>query len=160
MMDHTNIEIRRLNTSDLRALVGLNDEVQSLHAALYPRDFKRIVDAEELHRFMASIMDREENKVALACVAGVDAGYIWFEIQNRPETPFTFAKRRVFLHHICVASDHRRRGVASALMRYMDACSKENDAVEMVLETWSLNEDAHAFFRSCGFERHRIVMRK
>jgi GNAT superfamily N-acetyltransferase len=49
---------------------------------------------------------------------GVPIGYVWFEVQAQPETPFRPRRPRIYVHHISVAPEARRRGTATALLRY------------------------------------------
>jgi ribosomal protein S18 acetylase RimI-like enzyme len=154
------IGIRKAGTCDVAALVKLNGQVQSLHAALYPGDFKPKVDDDELADFMISVMEQDENRILIAEIDEIAVGYVWLEIKNCPETALTFARRVVFLQQICVNSGHRRRGIGSALLIQIEQFAKEDGADEILLGTWSSNEIAQGFFRSRGFEPFTILMRK
>ena len=59
--------------------------------------------------------------IEIAQADRVPVGYVWFEVQARPETPFTPPRSRISVHHcIAVAPAPRRRGIATALMRYVE----------------------------------------
>lgn len=154
------LDIRTADSSDVKALVRLNRQVQSLHAALYPNDFKANVDDDELSEFILATMDQYDNKVAIAEIEDRAVGYIWFEVRNSPETVLTFARRIVFLQQICVEADHRRHRIGAALLQHMEHFATQDFADEIVLGTWSSNEVAQAFFRSCGYEAFTLFMRK
>jgi ribosomal protein S18 acetylase RimI-like enzyme len=94
------------------ALARLNGQTQRLHATLYPRDFKTQVDEAELRSFLRAALARGGARWLVAEIEGSVVGYAWLEIQIRPETLFRFAKQRLFLHHLCVDGNHRRRGIA------------------------------------------------
>jgi ribosomal protein S18 acetylase RimI-like enzyme len=154
------LDIRTADPSDVKALVRLNRQVQSLHAALYPNDFKANVDDDELSEFILATMDQYGNRIAIAEIAGNAVGYVWFEVRNRPETALTFAKRTVFLQQICISSDNRRQKIGSALMRHVEQFATKENADEIILGAWSSNETARSFFPSCGFEAFTILLRK
>jgi ribosomal protein S18 acetylase RimI-like enzyme len=73
---------------------------------------------------------------------------------------FHFAKRRLFLQQLCVDGDHRRHGVASALMDHAARLARENSVEEIALDTWSANGTAQSFFHARGFEPYMALMRK
>ncbi len=153
------IEVKRAEAADLDMLAGLNGQVQDLHAALYPEYFKPRVDPDRLRAFLTRAMSGAGDAFLIATSDGVGAGYAWLGLQHRLEPPFSAESKRVYLHHICVDAAHRRRGVASALMDAARRIARENGAGEIMLDTWAANEEAQAFFRSCGFEPMRLMMR-
>jgi ribosomal protein S18 acetylase RimI-like enzyme len=154
------VTIRNADDVDLDALIRLNPQVQRLHAQVYPADFKSLTGEGEVRDFFASAMRRTHHAILVAQVHGAVVGYAWFEIQDRPQTPFTFAKRRVFLHHICVDSGHQRMGVGSALITRVEAHALAAGIGEVALDMWPLNDTAQAFFKSCGLKTYRLFLRK
>jgi ribosomal protein S18 acetylase RimI-like enzyme len=103
---------------------------------------------------------RGYTRILLAQVNGAVVGYAWFEIQDLPQTPFTWPRKRVFLHHICVDFDHRRLGGGSALITRVEERALAGGIGEVALDMWSLNDTAQAFFKSCGMETYRLFLRK
>ena len=154
------VTIRNAADTDLDVLIRLNAQVQSLHEQAYPADFKSSTDEAEVRDFLASVMRRTGHAILLAQVDGAIVGYAWFEIQDRPQTPFTWAKKRVLLHHICVDSGHRRLGAGSALITRVEERALAGGIGEFALDMWSLNDTAQAFFKSCGLETYRHFLRK
>jgi diamine N-acetyltransferase len=154
------VTIRNAVDADLDALIRLNAQLQRLHAQVYPADFKSLADEGEVRDFLVSAMRRSDHTILLAQVDGTIVGYAWFEIQDRPQTPFTWPKKSVFLHHICVDSGHRRLGVGSALINRVEERALAGSIGEFALDMWSLNETAQAFFKSCGLKPYRLFLRK
>src|ERR1700683_5203132 len=146
------VTIRTAVHADLDALIRLNAQVQRLHAQAYPADFKSLTDEGEVRDFFASVMRQTDHIILLAQVVDAVGGYARFEIQDRPQTPFTWAKKRVFLHHICVDSGHRRLGVGSALMTRVEERAFAAGIGEVALDMWPLNDTAQAFFKSLGLK--------
>jgi ribosomal protein S18 acetylase RimI-like enzyme len=154
------VTIRNAVDADLDALIRLNAQVQKVHAQVYPADFKSLTDEGEVRDFLASVMRRTDHTLVVAQVDDAVVGYAWIEIQVRPQTPFTWAKKRVFLHHICVDSGHRRTGVGSALITCVEKRAHAAGIGEFALDMWSLNDTAQAFFESSGLETYRLFLRK
>jgi ribosomal protein S18 acetylase RimI-like enzyme len=154
------VTIRNAEDADLDALIRLNAQVQKVHAQFYPADFKSLADEGEVRDFLASTMRQPDHTILVADVDGVVAGYAWIEIQERPQTPFTWAKKRVFLHHICVDSGRQRLGVGSALIARVEEQALAADIGEFAMDVWSLNTAAQAFFKSCGLKTYRLFLRK
>ena len=154
------VTIRNAVDADLDPLIRLNKQVQELHAQVYPADFKSLTDEGEVRDFLASVIRRTDHTILLAQVDGAVVGYAWFEIQDRPQTPFTWPRKRVFLHHICVDSGHRRLGVGAALITRVEERALAGGIGEFALDMWLLNDTAQAFFKSCGLQTYRLFLRK
>jgi ribosomal protein S18 acetylase RimI-like enzyme len=154
------VVIKNATDADLDALIRLNAQVQRLHAHSYPADFKSSTEESEVRNFFASVIQRVDHTILLAQVDGADVGYAWIEVMNRPATPFTWAKKRAFLHHICVDSGHRRLGVGSALITQVEERALAAGVGEFVLDMWSFNDSAQQFFKSCGLATYRLFLRK
>jgi shikimate dehydrogenase len=154
------VTIRNAVDADLDALISLNAQLQRLHAQVYPTDFKSLTDEGDVRDFLASVMRQTDHTILLAQVDGAVVGYAWFEIQHRPQTPFTWPGKRVFLHHICVYSGHRRLGVGSALITRVEERALAGGIGEFALDMWALNDTAQAFFKSCGLKTYRLFLRK
>jgi ribosomal protein S18 acetylase RimI-like enzyme len=153
-------EIRAAGQSDLDALVRLNQDVQALHARLYPDDFKADPDPVDVRLFFAERLDDPKSVIGLAEQDGRAVGYVWFDIQARPDTPFTFARRRLYICHIAVEPQARRRGIASALLGYVERRAAREGIDEIALDSWTANLDAQHFFGARGFVACHASLRK
>ena len=101
-----------------------------------------------------------ENHVRLADGDDGPSGYVWFEVQERPETPLTLARKRIYIHHLSVRPTARRRGVASALLRQVEAEAQAGGITIIALDTWAANVAARNFFAACGFAPFNLSFRK
>jgi ribosomal protein S18 acetylase RimI-like enzyme len=90
----------------------------------------------------------------------VPIGYVWFEVQVRLETPFSPSRSRMYVHHISVAPEARRRGIVSALTRYVEQRAASEGINEIASDTWAANLDAQHSFRSQGFAVFNVMLRK
>ncbi len=150
------IVVRIATAADLDTLAQLNQVVQSVHAELYPDDFRANVDAEGLKALLAPRLAN----VIIAEVDGRPVGYIWFEMQTRPASPFSPARRRLYIHHLSVSPAARRRGVAGALMAHAEAYAEGEGTDEIALSHWAANTGAQNFFAAQGFAPYQLLLRK
>ncbi|WP_113888576.1 GNAT family N-acetyltransferase [Roseiarcus fermentans] len=154
------LHIRAAKNDDFPVLAQLSEPVQKLHAALYPVDFKRDVDAVNVASFFERVAARPESAIAIAEQDGVPVGYIWFDISSRPENAFKPPQSFVYIHHVSVAPDARRRGVASAMLAYAKEKAHAAGVDEIRLDTWIANVEARQFFEAHGFAPFIVMLRR
>jgi ribosomal protein S18 acetylase RimI-like enzyme len=154
------IVVRRATGEDAGTLVQLNRTVQDLHVRLYPGDFKQVVTELDAAVFFSGRLRTPDCVFGIAEVDLAPVGYVWFDLQSRPETPFTPARRRLYVHHVSVVPEAQRRGIGSALMDYVGRQGVLEAAEEIALATWSANLDAQRFFVSHGFTGFTVAFRK
>ena len=154
------VAVRRATEPDLDALVRLNAVVQQLHAALEPGFFKAEINEIEVATFFREKLALPGHTIFLADYEGHSSGYIWFERQERPETCLTRPARQIHVHHIAVDTSVQRRGVASALLRVVEAEALASGINRIVLGAWAANHSAHAFFTAHGFAAFSLMLGK
>ena len=59
--------------------------------------------------------------------------------------------RRGFIHHMAVAEDHRRQGIAAALLKHALAALKAEGINKVALVAFTRNEAGNVFWESQGF---------
>ncbi|WP_287309898.1 GNAT family N-acetyltransferase [Mesorhizobium sp.] len=154
------LEVRAASEADFDALVRLNQVVQCLHAELHPDVFKQAADPSAVRTFFAARLADPKSSIAIAEIDRAPVGYVWFEIQSLPETPFTFHPPRIYVHHISVMPEARRRGVATALMCHVEQRAACEGIDEIATGLWAANLDARNFFGSQGCVPFNIALRK
>lgn len=154
------ISIGPARLSHLGDLVRLALQAQTLHAQIAPADFKALPDEDELRDLFCTLIDRQDTYVAIAETGERTAGFIWFEVQNRPETALTHSRTALFVQQICVSEENRRQRIGAALMRYLENFALRCGAEEIALGTWSGNTAALKFFPALGYETVTALMRK
>jgi diamine N-acetyltransferase len=92
--------IRPASAADANSIALLNEEVQQLHAELEPTFFRADTSHGEVAAFFAAKLSVAEHNIRLAEIEGTPVGYVWFEMQDRPETPFQLARKRIYIHHL------------------------------------------------------------
>jgi GNAT superfamily N-acetyltransferase len=106
------------------------------------------------------VVATDHNLIGIYETAQMPLGYVWFEMQEQAQTPFTCASRRIYIHHISVDEVMRRRGVASALVEWVEAYARSAGVDEVVVDHWTANSQAGAFFSQCDFAPMRTVLHK
>jgi len=154
------ILVRVASATDIDDIVRLNRDVQLLHAELEPSFFKSNFDNEKVAAFFAAKLAVSENHIRLADSGDGPNGYVWFEVQDRPETPLTLARKRIYIHHLSVQPEVRRHGIASALLRQVEAEALIGGITNIALDTWAANGSARSFFEACGFTAFNLSLGK
>jgi ribosomal protein S18 acetylase RimI-like enzyme len=150
----TPISIRQATLDDAELISILNVDVQAIHAAALPQRFKRPGPASFTTAETHDLLAKADNVVFLAFAHGAPAGYAYAEIIRRPETSLTYAYQMIYLHHISVKPEHRRRGVGSALLDAVRLSASSLDIALLTVDVWSFNDVARAFFHRHGFEHY------
>jgi ribosomal protein S18 acetylase RimI-like enzyme len=161
------VTVRAAQESDLDALVALNEIVRELHAVLYPEDFALHADQNAIKASLAALLHEPGHALIVAEADGAVAGptgsvvgYAWIELQVRPSSPFYNRRDRIYVHHLAVAPQARRQGVAAALFHHIEQRAAAHGIGDVYLESWAANKDAHAFFAAQGFTHLKYMFRK
>jgi ribosomal protein S18 acetylase RimI-like enzyme len=152
--------IRPASAADTNAIALLNDEVQQLHAELEPTFFKTDTSHAEVAAFFAAKLSAAGHEIQLAEIGGTPVGYVWFEVQDRPETAFQLARKRIYIHHLSVTKTARRTGVGSALLNAIQTAAMGAGITSIALDTWAANSHALRFFEVHGFAPFNLVLGK
>ncbi|WP_076728960.1 GNAT family N-acetyltransferase [Methylobacterium radiotolerans] len=155
-----NAIIRSATAEDLTSLAALNRVVQDLHTEAEPSYFRSQIEPDEVEDFFSKVLSNKQMRLLIAEIAREAVGYIWFELQERPATPFTNARKRVYIHHVVVSPSYRKIGVGISLLRRVETEARACGITHVALDTWEFNEAAKEFFKHSGFDAFNIVMRK
>jgi ribosomal protein S18 acetylase RimI-like enzyme len=154
------LQIRAATNDDLAILAKLNEPVQSLHAASYPVDFKGDIDAGDVASFFGRVVANPKSTIAISEQDGIPVGYIWFDISARLENAFKPPESFIYIHHVSVAANARRRGVGSAMLAYAREKAHAAGVDEIRLDTWAANVEAQRFFEAQGFTPFIVMLRQ
>jgi ribosomal protein S18 acetylase RimI-like enzyme len=144
------ISVRQATAVDAELVSMLNADVQAVHAAAMPFRFKPPGPDTFPPAEAAALLARPDHHVFIAEVDGEPAGYACAEVVRRAETTFHFPHEMIYLHHISVRPQYRRRGVGGALIAAARAMGQEAGITLLAAEVWTFNEAARAFFRRHG----------
>jgi ribosomal protein S18 acetylase RimI-like enzyme len=154
------IAIREATAKDGERISALSATVQRLHAEALPAIFRPPSAQTWPTETVREVLADANNRVYIAECDGEAAGYIYCEIVQRDESPITYARDRVYVHHISVQARWQKKGVGSALIQVAKDLARENNITELGLDTWAFNDKALAFFQRQGFviNRHILAM--
>ena len=153
------VSVRAARSEDIDTLVALNRGVQRHHAELEPTFFKAELNDDEVGSFFARKLADPAHHIWLAMTERGPCGYVWFEVEERPEKPFTLPLRRIYVHHLSVQPAERRKGVASALLDRVDGEAQAAGIDVVALDTWAANAAARGFFTARGFMAFSVGLR-
>lgn len=89
---------------------------------------------------------------------GEDIGYVFAHLHERSESPFMYGVKYLFIDQISVKTGHRRIGCGRKLIERVFEVAEHAGINTILLETWSFNQEAQAFFASMGFEVTNLRM--
>jgi diamine N-acetyltransferase len=143
--------IRKATAADAACISRLNTDVQKLHADALPHLFKQPSATTFPPAAVVELMADPNHRFFLAEVDGAAIGYAWAEIRRRPEDAAQFARNSVLIHHISVTPAHQGHGHGERLMAAVKALAKAEEISTLLLDHWSFNRAARAFFEGQGF---------
>jgi ribosomal protein S18 acetylase RimI-like enzyme len=144
------IHVRLADPRDAEGIVALMQEVQAVHVAGRPDLFKpggteNAAETRERMRLPDSFM----------WVATIDSnvvGYAYGRLSVDPENRWRFAARTFILDQMGAKEGLRRRGIGRALWNAVVDVAKAERAERVVLNVWSFNHGARAFYDRLGFK--------
>lgn len=144
------IHIRAATTEDVSRLAGLIESVQQIHVAARSDVFKPAARA-DLETWVREGLASTGTRVVVAEVGGVVAGYAVVLDGHRPDNAFAYERHWREVEQLGVHPDHRRRGVARALLDHIAATALADGIPTLELSTWFFNTEAQAAFEHLGF---------
>lgn len=145
------MNIRLAVATDAEILSSLNADVQQLHADAWPHLFKQPSEGTFPPSAAKELIDEPYNRIYIGEIDGAAIGYIYAEIQVRPENPFTYERKQVLIHHISILPEHQKKGYGEQLIQSVKRLAREHDIQTIMLDVWSFNTKAKAFFERQGF---------
>ena len=145
-----NLNIRAAATGEAQVLASLNAEVQHLHVTNRPDVFKA-VSTSDVTAWFENLAADPSATVWVAEADGVPVGYVLVMIRETTENAFIKARRWWEVDQLGVATSHRRRGIARALLKHVIAQARARGITDLELQTWAFNHAAQSAFRRLGF---------
>ena len=142
--------IRAAGAADVEALADLNTEVQELHFANRPDQF-RPVQVPEIAAWLTQLLHDPSARLWVAEVGRAVVGYVVTLVRERPENPFCPARTWWEIDQMGVQARHRRAGIGRALVSHVIARARDQGIFDVELQSWAFNHDAQRAFTSLGF---------
>jgi ribosomal protein S18 acetylase RimI-like enzyme len=142
--------IRPAIVGDELILARLNRFAQDLHVERRP-DLFRASRIQEVAAWFRSRLEDPATRAWVAEDGAAPIGYLIAVLHDRPEGPFTVARRFCEIDQLAVDPTRRGQGIARALMVEALARVRADGVHEVEATSWSFNDTAHTMFRRLGF---------
>ena len=147
------MDIRKANSTDSLLLSILCMDVQQLHAEHHPEYFKTPQSPDFADDFFKKMLGQETSIIFIAEDEEGVLGYVFCNLVDRPENPFTFPRRYVMVEQISVRPQTQKHGVGRALMKQVEVTARELGFSKIQLGSWDFNINAHGFFERMGYQQ-------
>lgn len=155
--------VRVATLSDVEPIAAVGKVIENLHRDARPESFDSSPD---FVHFNASWRERIAGHGRRGWVAEVRAsdggrrivGILTVHLLDRRRG--SVALRVGYVNAVGVYGAHRRRGIATALMREAESWAKAGGASELRLDVWSFNAGAVAFYEALGYRTLSLAMGK
>ena len=151
------VNVRLAEQKDLEQVNRLRRQVNDVHTAGKPEVFKPGFP-DDLRNHIYTIWNDPKQRIAVAELQGEIVGFAVLNHVTRPENPFMFERDFLDVDEFGVDEGFRRRGIASALIRFIRDFAKENGFDRVELNMWEFNRGALAFYEAAGFTTYRRYM--
>ena len=152
------MNIVKATKNEVPDIVLLNAHVQKIHHKTHPEIFKPVSNDQSIHEFFKYLVDQDTNTFLVAYIDSVPVGYSWYVVEEKPDFPLKYARKRIYIHQIAVDEGYRRQKIGKSLFEEIENDAREQGINHYELDSWSFNTEAHKFFNSLGFETYKINM--
>jgi diamine N-acetyltransferase len=154
------MDVRLATVGDVELIARLNESIQQFHCELVPEYFRPA----STHAVVAALRELLAEHDTFCFVAWIDekpVGYCLFKVVERDASAWATGSRRLHIDQLSVDSNWRRRGVGTLIMKTTNEFALEHNINEVVLDYWSRNSIARAFYKSLGFMPHteRVLLK-
>lgn len=151
------VQVRFAREEDLPQVNRLRKQVNDLHVLGKPEIFKPGFP-DELRDYIYAIREDPRKEIVVSESEDRIIGFAVLNHITRPETPFMFERDYLDIDEFCVDEACRRRGVASAMIRFIRDWAKDRGFKRLELNMWEFNREALAFYEAAGFRTYRRYM--
>ena len=151
------MKIRFAQYEDLEGVNALRKQVNDLHVLGKPEIFKAGF-SEELRDYVYTIFRDPRQRIVVCEAEGAICGFAVLNHITRPENPFMYLRDFLDIDEFCVDEAHRRRGIATELIRFIREYAAQEGFDRIELNMWEFNRDALLFYESVGFSTYRRYM--
>jgi GNAT superfamily N-acetyltransferase len=103
-----------------------------------------------------AVLSSQSVKLIVAESANKIVGFVCFSIRS----VFRYPRPIVEVEEIYVTEEHRRKGVATGLIKVVDDFAKETDAYYVFLASDETRKNAHQFYKSLGYDQYAFHFRR
>lgn len=143
--------VRNAVLEDCRRILPLQQQISKLHFEGRPDLFKDEVRTYTQEQFR-KWLDSPTHVLLIAEVDGEVAGYAFSWVIQYRDHPTYRDFDSFYIDDICVLEKFRRKGIGRALIVRCKEEAKGLGCKNVDLGVWSFNENAIAFYESCGMK--------
>jgi diamine N-acetyltransferase len=144
------MQIRAATANDAEIIARLNKSIQKVHREIAPELFIATRHEDVIAGFKDALA--EEGARGLIAWEGENpVGYCLVKIVKQAPTAWTRGYQQLLVDQLSVEPRWQLRGVGTLLMKFAYAFACENGIREVIVNYWSGNEVARAFYRALGF---------
>ena len=149
--------VRKARIDEIDRINVLRKQVNDIHVEGRPDIFKPGF-CKELQDHAIDMINSDWQDIFVCERNSEIAGIISVQYIHKNESPFN--KEHSFLHieEMIVDEQYRRQGVASELMNFAKEEANRRELPRVVLDVWSFNDEAVAFYESIGMKEFRKFM--
>lgn len=144
--------IRKIEQADTSAVANLMICLSQIAVQSHP-DIHRPLLLKNAREYLEKKIGVEQELIYVAMMDNQLVGYIHFEVYEREETIFSYARKILYLHQIYVMQEFRRQGIGSQLISTMKRFAQEVDNLKWIwFDMYTSNASALKFYQTQGFE--------
>lgn len=144
--------IRTIERPDIVAVAILMTHLSQIAVQSHP-DIHRPLLVNNARNYLEEKIGVEQEFIYVAVANDQLVGYIHFEVCERAETIFSYARKNLYLHQIYVVKEFRRQGVGGQLISTMKRFAQEVDNLKWIwFDMYTSNASALKFYQAQGFE--------
>lgn len=152
-------EIRIEPCRDAELLATMNREIQEVHAAWYPREFKPW--NQEASTTFFNVMLQDPNTFAWVAMRDEMAlAYVIALVQNREENAFRYAHKSLHIDQLSVNASFQRQGIGGQLLQHVIQWAAEQKINRITIDHWAQNLAAATLYTQAGFANYMYRMEK
>jgi ribosomal protein S18 acetylase RimI-like enzyme len=152
-----NLIIRYAEKEELEAVNKIRKQVNDVHV-IGCSDVFRADGWQFIEPFVYKRFEEENSNVIVADIDGEIVGFAVIQYIVKPESPFGKERRYVHIEEFGVDKNHRRKGIATAIINFVKEDAKKHGVIRIELDVWEFNDGAMAFYESVGFNTVRRFM--
>jgi GNAT superfamily N-acetyltransferase len=145
------IIIRTAEEKDFESFKTLNNEIQDIHYQVDSAIFKPVSEIIFSLDDYKIIIEKDKNKVFVACLNDVVVGYAFIENMHVNEDRLKYARNFILIHHLVVSKNSRNLGIGKLLIEAVRNFSKKINVPRIEIDVWNENSDAKVAYERFGF---------
>lgn len=152
------MRIRLAQPKDIPALLGLLEQILSVHHQVRPDIFKKSggkYSEEELEQLMA------QDKTPIFVYENADGqilGHLFVTIKEVSDNPVLHPIKTLFIEDLCVDQAARGQKIGDQLYQFAVNYAKKIGCYNLTLNVWNDNEGALRFYQRQGMKPQETVM--